>query len=410
MGLLTGIRVLDVTRNISGPYCTMMLGDLGAEVIKIENPGGGDELRSLFRYPGRSPSDEDYFYMFNRNKKSVVLNLKDERGRNVIADLIATSDVIVENLSPGVADRLGFGWESASRINGNVIYAALSGFGKQLGVAGGQRKAYDGVVQAASGVMASNRCEDGAPRRVSVPLGDLVAGMYAAFGIASALFHRSAEGGGEYLDVSMFDSLLSLQGPAAVEWLITGGVAPNLGNQVSHRVPQNVYVARDGRYVFLTTNERSWVGVCRALDMAPLLVDPRFTTNQDRVSNRVDLDQLISSRVAEDSADTVVKRLLDHEVPSSVVQDLGEALQSNLASDREMIMWIDHPHSGKIPLLGFPYKMANNPCSVSLAPPRLGADTVEILRNSLGYESSHIRDLISTNSVGASVQDSDALE
>ena len=201
---------------LAGPFCSMMLGDMGAEVIKIESPDGGDELRSLFRYRGRRDVDQDYFYMFNRNKRSLAVNLKTDAGREILRRLIDRSDVLLENLRPGVAQSLGFSWHDVSARNPRLVYAALSGFGKSLQRRGRARTAYDGVVQAATGVMALNACADGGPRRVSMPLGDILSGMYAAYAIACAVARAQRTGGGEYIDIAMFDSLLSVQGPAVM--------------------------------------------------------------------------------------------------------------------------------------------------------------------------------------------------
>lgn len=383
-GPLSGVRVLDLTRNISGPFCTMMLGDMGAEVIKVESPNGGDELRSLFRFPGRSAEDEDYFYMFNRNKRSIVVDLKQDAGRSIFKKLLFVSDVFVENLGPGVVDRLGFSWSDVKGVNPGIVYAAISGYGKPLDGSGRRDKAYDGVVQAASGVMAANKGDDGRPRRISMPLGDMITGMYAAFGVVASLRGSQEDGVGEYLDVAMHDSLISLQGPAAIETLLSGRT-PSLGNEVSHRVPQNVYETADGRYVFLTTNQRSWYGLCRALDLDDLACDRRFESNQGRVAHRQELDSAVRNRISLLSAQDVEKRLSAEGVPAAVVRELSEALESPDVSVREMLQWVEHPTSGRIPLLGFPYKLSHRPCKVRVTPPKLGADTEDLLVRLLGY-------------------------
>lgn len=246
MSLLKGVRVIDLTRNIAGPYCTMMLGYMGAEVIKVEEPRRGDELRSLFRYPGRGEHDEDYFYAFNRNKKSLAINLKSDEGREVLHKLAKESDVFVENLSPGAVARLGCDYETLKEINPQLIYCSISGYGKPLGEEIDPRKAaaeraYDLIVEASTGLMYGAGAEDEPPQRAAVPLGDLSASLMSAFSIVSALFSRTQTGKGTYIDISMYDSLLSLQANTAAEIFATGQSPRRWGNQVAHRVPQNIY-------------------------------------------------------------------------------------------------------------------------------------------------------------------------
>lgn len=381
---LAGVRVIDITRNIAGPFCAMMLGDMGANVIKIESPAGGDELRALFRYRGRRSTDQDYFYMFNRNKRSLAVDLKTPAGQEILQRLIRKSDVLLENLRPGVAERLGFSWPEVSRANRRIVYAALSGFGKSLRGPKKTRPAYDGVVQAATGVMALNSDADGKPRRVSMPLGDILSGMYAAYAIACALARVQRTGVGEYIDIAMFDSLLSVQGPAVIESLLMG-TRPRLGNQVSHRVPQNVYEAADGKFVFLTTNEQSWRRLCEALSLQHLAEDPRFATNQLRVANRHEVDKSVGDRIRSLAAEKAEQLLIASGVPASVVRDIGDAIQSTDAADRNMLIRTHHPDSGEIPLLGFPYKMQRHPCEVRRPPPRLGEDTYALLTGLLDF-------------------------
>lgn len=393
-----GIRVIDITRNIAGPFCSMMLGDMGADVIKIESPTGGDELRSLFRYRGRRDVDQDYFYMFNRNKRSLAVDLKTQAGREILHRLVDKSDVLLENLRPGVAERLGFSWPEVSRRNGRMVYAALSGFGKSLHRRGRARTAYDGVVQAATGVMALNACADGAPRRVSMPLGDIFSGMYAAYAIACAIARAQRTGLGEYIDIAMFDSLLSVQGPAVIESLLMG-TRPRLGNQVSHRVPQNVYQAADGKFVFLTTNEQSWRLVCEALALEHLAEDPRYATNQARVANRAEVDKCVGERIGSMSAEKAEELLLAKGVPASIVRDIGEAVRGKEAAERDMLMRVQHPDSGEISLLGFPYKMERHPCEVSRPPPRLGEDSYALLTDLLGFAPAEAREFTDQGAV-----------
>lgn len=383
MGLpLDKVMVIDMTRNISGPYCSMMLGDMGAEVIKVEHPDGGDELRTLYRYPGRADHDEDYFCQFNRNKRSWALNLKDPRDRDRLIALVRKSDVFLENLAPGAADRLGLSWPILHDENPALVYASISGFGKSVG--GVNSPAYDAVVEAASGLMARMGDPNGPPVRCAVPLADMASGMFTAFAVVCALRGRELTGHGEYIDVAMYDSVLALQAPLAAEWFATGSLGPRMGNEVAHRAPQGAFATADNRHIIVVTNERSWLGLCAALNL--VIADKQeFATNADRVRNRKALNAAIAAAMRQMTAVECRERLGRHGVPHAQVVDLDEALVDPLTHARSMV--IDCQRGEKrISLMGFPYKMENTPCYVRRAPPSLGEandDLINVLQEDL---------------------------
>lgn len=379
---LSGVRVVDLTRNLSGPYCTMMLGDMGAEVIKVEHPAGGDELRGLFRFPGRDPDAEDYFGMWNRNKRSLALDLKTDHGRRVLTDLIAAGDVFIHNLAPGAVERLGFGWERVREINGRAVYVTISGFGPN-----DPRRAYDTVIQAASGSMDQTGYADGPPVRSALAVGDLMAAFFAAFTTVNALILAQRSGEGTRIDVSMIDCLLALLAGDAAEYLSTGGYSGRLGCETPHRVPHNLYQTADDRYVFLVSNNDIWPRLCHALDLDAYATDPRFVTNQDRVEHRELVNATLGDRIRQLPAAHVTGQLDANQVPNSLVATLAEAIDG-LARERGMVVEIGGDlRDGRQPVkvMGPPYRMSQAQPTVRLGPPRLGEANDYVLHELLGY-------------------------
>lgn len=361
---LAGIRVVDLTRNLSGPYCTMMLGDMGAEVIKVESPAG-DELRQLYQFPGRAETSEDFFGMFNRNKRSLVLDLKSADGKDVLTALLRKSDIFIQNLAPGAIGRLGFDYDAVHDLNPAIVYVNISGFGSA-----DPRRAYDGVVQAASGVMDQTGYPDGSPALCGVQVGDLSAALFAAFSTVSALFSARATGQGTRIDVPMVDCLLALQSGVAAEYLATGAYRSRLGCQTPHRVPYNIFPTSDDRYVFIVTNNAIWPRFCQALDLGAAIDDPRFATNQRRVANRDLVNEVISARTAQLTLDEVCRRLLAHDVPHSRVATLPEAI-----GEHSSVVEIAGELRGEresIQVMASPYRVNGSRLPVRLGPPALG--------------------------------------
>jgi formyl-CoA transferase/CoA:oxalate CoA-transferase len=381
---LAGIRVLDLTRVIAGPFCTMMLADLGADVVKLEEPEHGDELRWVGRYKGRAPHDQDYFYASNRSKRSLALNLKSEEDRSIAQRLADAADVIVENFSPGVAARLGLGWEEVSARNERLIYCSISGFG-QTGPYR-SRLALDPIIQAVTGIMSVTGAPDGEPTQVGAPIADVAAGMFAAAAITASLHSRHATGKGRYIDISMQDAMLAMLGPRMGESLQAGEAPRRLGNQNPMRVPANAYKSADGQYIdIIVQNDNHWRGFCLALDRLSWFEDPRFSTMAGRVAHRAELNAMVGERFAERSAAEWVKDLEANRIPFALVNDYNQALQDPQVAHRGLIREVVHPVSGRIRVVGPPWIMSDVDL-VPSPPPLLGQHTAEVLEEWLGAE------------------------
>lgn len=374
---LAGIRVLDLTRVIAGPFCTMMLADLGADVVKLEEPEHGDELRWVGRYKGRGPNDQDYFYASNRSKRSIALNLKDEGDRATAQRLADAADVIVENFSPGVAARLGLGWEDVSARNERLIYCSISGFG-QTGPYR-SRLALDPIIQAVTGIMSVTGSPDGEPMQVGAPIADVAAGMFATAVITASLHSRHTTGKGRYIDISMQDAMLAMLGPRMGEALQAGQSPHRLGNQNPMRVPANAYKCSDGQYIdIIVQNDNHWRGFCAALDRLEWFDDPNLSTMAGRVAHRAEINTKVSERFAECPACEWVKVLEANRIPFAIVNDYNEALKDPQVAHRGLIREVVHPVSGAIRVVGAPWILSDVDV-VPSSPPLLGQHTAEVL-------------------------------
>ncbi|MGY8991335.1 MAG: CaiB/BaiF CoA transferase family protein, partial [Rhodospirillales bacterium] len=323
-GPLSGVRVFDLSQVIAGPHCTAILADLGAEVLKIERPDGGDDLRTVGRYKGRE-DHEDYFYANNRSKKSICLNLKDDHDREIAHLLVARSDVVVENFAPGTADKLGVGWADLSPANPQLVYCSISGFGQDGPYR--SRLALDPVVQAVTGVMSVIGTEGSDPLMIGAPLADVISGIYSANYILAALYEIKAGGRGRYIDVSMQDAMLSALGPRMGESL-QGGVNPGrFGNQNPMRVPADSYKTTDGKFIsIIVQNERFWEPFCRVIGREDFFADERYKTQPLRVQNRDELTPVLEKVFASKTAAEWCPILEAERIPFAVVNSYLEAL------------------------------------------------------------------------------------
>lgn len=363
---LEGVRVFDLTRVIAGPFCTMMLADLGAEVIKIEEPRHGDELRWVGRYKGRDQRDEDYFYASNRSKRSVALNLKDERQLAVAMALIEKSDVLVENFSPGVTARLGIGWDKVSGINPKLVYCSISGFGQDG--PSRNRLALDPIIQAVSGVMSVTGDPDGPPLQVGAPVGDVVSGMFGAYAIVAALLSARQTGKGRYIDISMQDAMLAVLGPRMGEALQAGLNPGRHGNGNPMRVPANAYKAADGKYIaIIVQNDNHWPSFCKAIAREDLLVHAEYSTMPGRVMHREELDRLVSDVFLKQDSHYWSRVLNENRVPFSAVNSYLDALKDEQVAYRGLVREVEHPVSGKIRVVGPPWIMNDSQMEIGRA-------------------------------------------
>jgi crotonobetainyl-CoA:carnitine CoA-transferase CaiB-like acyl-CoA transferase len=360
----------------------MMMADMGAEVIKVETPQGGDELRNLFKFPGRRADTEDYFGMYNRNKRSLAVDLKSPEGKDILWALVKKSDIFVQNLGPGAVDRLGFDWDSIRAVNEKMVYVNISGFG-----IGDSRRAYDGVAQAASGMMDMTGQADGPPALCGTAIGDVEAALFSAFAAVGALRMAERTGKGAQIDVAMVDCLLAIQSGVAAEYLAIKQGGSRLGAQSPHRVPHNIYQTSDGSYIFLVSNNEMWPRLCHGLDVSWAADDPRFRTNQDRVVHRAEVNELLGSKIGDLTREEVCGRLEAADVPHSAVQSFAEVIESERAARREMVITIEGELRGgreAIRVMGSPYKMSEAPPLVRLGPPVLGEANSYVIHELLG--------------------------
>jgi crotonobetainyl-CoA:carnitine CoA-transferase CaiB-like acyl-CoA transferase len=385
---LAGVRVIDFTQVVAGPYATMMLADMGAEIVKIERAGHGDDLRRTMPYKGRE-GHEDYFNALNRSKKSVALNLKDKKHLEIALGLIKQADVVVENFSPGTVDRLGVGWEIAHRLNPKLVYCSLSGFGQT----GPQRSrlALDSIIQAVTGIMSVTGFPEADPVMVGAPLADVISGMFAAYTIVSALRLVTDQGGGQYIDLSMQDALLAAAGTRMGETLQAGIAPPRLGNENPLRVPANTYRTADDRYIAVMVHDQEqWKTFCEAMNKAEWLEDGRFATMALRLEHRKEMNKVVAERIAlKDSAHWAV-RLTEYRIPYALVNDYIQALEDPQVKHRGLLHEVDHPVSGKIKVVGPPWRMSNTNTEVR-SPPTLGQHTAEVLQEWLGINEEELQ-------------------
>lgn len=394
-GALAGLRVLDLTTFLSGPFATQILGDLGAEIIKVEHPDG-DMTRLLPPY--FVGPDSAYFHSINRNKKSVCLDLKKEEGRAVLAELVAQSDVVVENFRPGVLAKLGLAAESLVEKHPHLVWCSLSGFGQDGPYR--DRPAYDMIVQAQSGGMSLTGEHDGRPVRSGIPIGDLAAGLYSTIGILAALESRRSTGRGQVVDVAMLDCQIALLSYQAAYHLNSGVVPGRQGTGHDSIPTYRSFTCGDGTDVAVTANtERMWAGLCEALDLAELKQDPRYLNNERRYANRFQLWEVLEARFRKQTAEGWLKRLIECDVPAAVVNTLDKALRDPQVQHRGMVLDLEDAEGLKLGVAGNPIRMSRTRRERHAFPPRLAADTAGVLASVLGLDAARIGSLAASGAI-----------
>ena len=383
---LQGVRVVDLTRILSGPFCALLLADMGAEVIKVEPPGG-DPLRAQgVIVEGLSW----YFAAFNRNKRSIVLNLRRTAGKEALRRLIVTADVVVDNFRPGVMADLGLDWPQLAALRPGIIHTSVTGFG-ECGPSA-TRPAFDFIAQAMSGFMSCNGTPDSGPLRSGAPISDLVAGLYAALGTVAALYRRTRTGQGERVGVAMVDGLLSLGAFLNTNFLATGQLPVATGNDHALVAPYGLFMAQDGEIAIAPSNDGVYAQFLQVLDLTALLAHPDFRTNDLRVQHRTAINTLINARIAQAPKAHWIETLNAAGVPCGVVMNLADVFADPQILSQEMVMTVPHPGHGAVKMTGFPIKFREAPCTVRYVVPELGAHTASVLR-ALGYSDPEITTL-----------------
>ncbi|HXJ81077.1 MAG TPA: CoA transferase [Candidatus Methylomirabilis sp.] len=378
---LSGVRVVDLTRILAGPFCSVLLADMGAEVIKIESPGQGDPVRQQgVIVNGLSW----YFAQFNRNKKSITLDLHAEEGKAILARLIARADVLLENYRPGVLDRMGFDEARLRELNPDLVLCGINGYGSTGPYA--DRPSFDFIAQAMSGFMSVNGKDGEEPMRAAMPISDLVAGLYGAFGVACALVaRRGGRARGQRVEASMVNGLVSLLAYLSANYLATGQLPPRTGNEHPIAAPYGLYAAADGEVAIAPSTDDVVRRLFRALGIEPMLDRPEFAGYTERLQHRDAVNALVGERIREHTVEHWIERLNQAGVPCGRVADLRAVFDDPQVLAQEMLLEVDHPGHGTVRMSGFPVKLSATPCRVRLPAPDLGADTEDVLRE-LGLE------------------------
>ena len=379
---LTGIKVLDLTRVVSGPFCTMLLADFGADVIKVESREGDPSRVTGIMGEGENP----YFVNLNRNKRSITINMKTDEGKEIVRRLAKSSDVLVENFRPGVMDRLGLGYEELKKINPGLIYAAITGFGKTGPYK--DRPAFDFIAQAMSGFMSLNGTEDMEPMRVGIPITDTIAGLYIAFGVQAALRDRERTGHGYEIQSAMVDGLISMFTFASGAFFATGELPPRNGNDHMVVSPYGLYKASDGPIAIAPSTQKTWLSLCKVLEIEYLITDSRFDTNEKRRDNRAEINKIVGDRIRTRTRAEWIELLNKEGVPCGPIYNLKEAFSDPQVLHQEMVLESSQP-SGKIKMPGFPVKIYGAPAKLRRPSPQTGEHTIEVLRK-LGYSNEEI--------------------
>ncbi|MEH6978900.1 MULTISPECIES: CaiB/BaiF CoA transferase family protein [Bacillus] len=387
-GALHGIKIIDLSRVLAGPFCTMILGDLGAEVIKVENIGNGDDTRGWG--PPFVEGESAYFLCANRNKESFTLNLKSEMGKDILKKLVSHADIVVQNFKPGTLERMGLGYDVLQEVKGDIILASISGFG-QKGPAS-HLPGYDYMIQAMSGLMSITGGKDEEPAKVGVAISDVLTGLFTCIGILAALQHRNRTGEGQEIDISLFDSQLAALVNVASNYLCTGELPERLGNQHPNIVPYQVFKAKDGDLVVAVGNDEQFHRFCVLLGRQDLSRLDRYTTNANRLLYKEELIDIIAKEMKKKKKEEW-KQLLDEAgIPNGPILNVKEALETEQAGAREMTVHMEHPTIENLKLVGSPLKLAKTPVRMQKHPPLHGEHTEQILKN-LGYSQESIREM-----------------
>jgi len=386
---LMGVKVLDVSQVMAGPYSCMLLADMGADVIKVEPPGSGDQTRGAMGFKMKGPDSMGFLNM-NRNKRSIAINLKSEAGKAILFKLVKEADILVENYRPGVMKRLGVGYQVMSKINPALVYVSISGFGQSGPWA--MRPGFDLMAQAMSGIMSVTGNGDGKPVKAGVPVADIGCALFATYAALSAYIGAKNTGQGQYIDASLFDSALAFSIWDTSEYWGTGNPPVALGTANRMTAPYQAVKAKDGYFVMGATNNKLWQKLCEILERPDLLQKAEYQTIAGRLGQREQLIQELENSFTLKSADEWIDLLLEHGIPAGPILDYPQAFESEHGRHRQMRIEIDHPLEGKVPNIGFAVKMQGTPQEVRRHPPLLGEHTQEVLMQA-GFTPDEIKEL-----------------
>ncbi|MFG6149200.1 CaiB/BaiF CoA transferase family protein [Halobacillus sp. B23F22_1] len=391
---LRGTTVLDLTRVLAGPYCSMILGDLGAEVIKVEAPGGSDETRKWG--PPFKEGVSAYYLCANRNKKSLTVNLKSEQGKEIIRRLVRQSDVILHNFKTGTMERLGIDYEQLRKINPRIVYCSITGFGETGPYQ--NLPGYDFIIQAMSGLMSITGNGVSGPQKLGVAITDILTGLYACIGIQAALLERNQSGLGQKVDLSLYDSAVSSLINIGSNYLMSGRLPERLGNHHANIVPYQTFYSADGEMVVAVGNDTQFTSLCKVIQIPELAADSRFRTNPDRVAHRALLAEILQEAFGKNTTDYWKEKCQAANIPFGAIQTVEDVVKDKQLQAREMFVSAQHPRAGEVQMIGSPLKMSRTPVDVQRHPPEPGEHTDEILQ-ALGYEKKLIEHLRNMNTI-----------
>jgi CoA:oxalate CoA-transferase len=400
---LEGIRVIDLSHVLAAPTTTMFLADLGAEVIHLEPPHGDDsrEYGPFAGEPGKNRSG--YFISLNRNKKSLVLNLKSAKGKEILRELIEVSDVIIENFRPSTMKKMGFGWEEIQKINPRIIYAAISGFGHDSPPEYAARPSYDMVAQAYSGLMSITGPVGGPPCRVGSSVGDIISGQQAVIGIMAALVYREKTGRGQFYDGSMVDGLFSVLESAIARFTISGKIPGPLGGAHPSITPFEAFRTKDSWVIVAVGNDVLWGKLCRILNREELIRDPRFANNHLRTENQPELSAILTAELVNKTTGEWIEIFEKQDIPYSKINNIKEICEDPVIRHRNMLVTVDQPGVGPIRIAGSPIRLSETPGEVRGPAPLLGEHSAEVLREVLGYTAERIEAMKAEGVINATV-------